>query len=125
MRAAVVAVEAVKLRQPWLSTTRKHSQRMQALQSLQARFKSSGLGQPSDEEAQWFLRDRSFDVDEAYDKLSTCLRWRRESGIAHVSWEDVRTEAQTGKAYLHEHLDVYGRPALVIRVARCARTRCC
>jgi hypothetical protein len=93
---------------------------VQALKALKARFASSPLGVPTDDEAQWFLRDRSFDVDEAYDKLRTCLLWRRDFGLQHITWRRVQREAATGKAYLHDHTDVHGRPVLVIRVARCA-----
>ena len=40
--------------------------------------------------------------------------------MQNVTYEDISREAATGKAYLHSHVDVYGRPALVVRVARCA-----
>ena len=36
-----------------------------------------------------------------------------------VSYEDISRESATGKAYLHNHTDIYGRPALVVRVSRC------
>lgn len=83
-----------------------------------ARFEGCPYGQPTEEEAKWFLRDRRFDASEAYDKLSATLRWRAESGIHRVRYERVAREAATGKAYLHTHLDRFSRPALVIRVAR-------
>lgn len=59
-------------------------------------------------------------MDEAYSKLQACLSWRRQYGMQDVTYEDISREAATGKAYLHSHVDVYGRPALVVRVARCA-----
>jgi hypothetical protein len=93
---------------------------MQALDALKRRFQSSSLGMPTDDEAQWFLRDRSFDVEEAYAKLRTCLAWRRNFGLEHVTYQRIEREAATGKAYLHEHNDIFGRPALVVRVNRCA-----
>lgn len=93
---------------------------MQALAALQRRFTGFRYGEPTADEAAWFLRDRNFDVAEAEEKLATCLRWRAEFGLRHVTWEDVAAEAATGKAYLHEHVDREGRPALVVRVARCA-----
>jgi hypothetical protein len=86
---------------------------------LKERFKGSSLGEPSDEEAKWFLRDRSFEIEEAYSKLATCLRWRKNFGLQHVNFESVRDEAATGKVSLHDFCDVYGRPVLIIRVARC------
>ena len=98
---------------------------MQALAQLQQRFQGFRFGEPTEEEAQWFLRDRSFDVDEAEEKLATCLRWRAEFGLNRVTWQDVAAEAATGKAYLHEHVDKEGRPALVVRVAQCALPLLC
>lgn len=32
-----------------------------------------------------------------------------------LSADDVQVEYKTGKAYLHQHLDIYGRPAVVVR----------
>lgn len=92
---------------------------MQALARLLDKFQSQPGLDPTEDEAKWFLRDRSYDVEEAYSKLRTCLRWRKEFNVHHVSYERVKREAATGKAYLHEHTDIYGRPVLVIRVSRC------
>lgn len=91
---------------------------MQALKRLLGRFESLPGLNPTEDEAKWFLRDRSFDVEEAYTKLVTCLRWRKEFNVHHVSFENVRKEAATGKAYLHEHKDIHDRPVLVVRVSR-------
>lgn len=35
-----------------------------------------------------------------------------------LTWTDVATEAATGKAYLHTHPDVNGRPVIIVRAAR-------
>lgn len=32
-----------------------------------------------------------------------------------ITWDMVAKEAETGKAYLHEHKDVHGQPVIVIR----------
>ena len=32
--------------------------------------------------------------------------------------DDVAEEAETGKAYLHEHFDADGRPVIVVEAAR-------
>jgi hypothetical protein len=93
---------------------------LQALVRLKNRFKGSPFGEPTDDEAKWFLRDRGFEVEEAYSKLATCLRWRKQFGLQNVTFESVKKEAASGKVYLHEFCDVYGRPVLVIRVARWA-----
>ena len=71
------------------------------------------------EEAQWFLRDRNFDPVGAFEKLDTTLRWRESFDVGNVVFERVAREDATGKAVLHLHPDKFGRPALIIRVARC------
>lgn len=94
---------------------------LQALERLLGRFESQPHLNPTEDEAKWFLRDRNFDLDEAYSKLLTCLRWRREFNVHHVNFERVKREAATGKAYLHDRTDIHGRPVLVIRVSRCVK----
>lgn len=93
---------------------------LQALQTLQGQFRGSSYGEPTEDEARWFLRDRDFDVVEAYEKLSATLRWRSESNIKAVTYQRVAREDASGKAYLHASTDIYNRPVLVIRVERYA-----
>ncbi|KAJ9519999.1 hypothetical protein QJQ45_014725 [Haematococcus lacustris] len=69
----------------------------------------------NDETLQWYLRDRYFDVDEAEQKLRRMLAWREDFQPDHITASQVAKEASSGKAYVHSHLDVYGRPAIVIR----------
>jgi CRAL/TRIO domain len=97
---------------------------LQALNEVMRRLQSCPYGLPSDSEAQWFLRDRSFDVEEATQKLLQCLKWRAEFGLQDITYEMIARADRTGKAYLHAHSDVKGRPALIIRVHRCS-TPCC
>eukprot|EP00892_Ulva_mutabilis_P005675 jgi/Ulvmu1/347/UM001_0352.1 len=99
---------------PWTNSP----QNQEALTRLLNRFESLPGLDPTEDEAKWFLRDRNFDVEEAYTKLVTCLRWRKEFNVHRVRYESVKREADTGKAYLHEHQDIYGRPVLVIRVSK-------
>ncbi|GBG63839.1 hypothetical protein CBR_g39624 [Chara braunii] len=75
-------------------------------------------GRDDDELLTWFLRDRRYDVSEAAFKLVRMLRWRQEFGVTNVTQESVARIAATGKAYLHDQLDLVGRPVLVVRVAR-------
>lgn len=75
----------------------------------------SPFGPPDLETVQWFLRDRNFDVEETVSKLKKYSAWRAECRPQQLSKLDVAVEAATGKAYLHEHTDVYGRPVIVIR----------
>lgn len=62
---------------------------------------------------------RKLNVDEAAEKLSRMMQWRQDflRGVA-PSAADVAAEAATGKAYLHSHKDVNGRPVIVIRASR-------
>lgn len=76
-------------------------------------------GAPDEATQQWFLRDRRLAVDEAVEKLTAYMKWRKEflppGGLA---WEHVADEAGSGKAYLHTHPDVNGRPVIVVRVSK-------
>eukprot|EP00930_Biecheleria_cincta_P070958 TRINITY_DN58518_c0_g1_i1.p1 TRINITY_DN58518_c0_g1~~TRINITY_DN58518_c0_g1_i1.p1 ORF type:complete len:652 (-),score=95.60 TRINITY_DN58518_c0_g1_i1:215-2143(-) len=66
----------------------------------------------------WFLRDRHFDVAEAAEKLVRCLRWRQDFRVERLCPELFAKEARTRKAYLHQHADLLGRPALVVIARR-------
>lgn len=41
-------------------------------------------------------------------------KWREEFGVSNLSEELIKDTAGTGKAYLHDFLDVKGRPVLVV-----------
>ncbi|XP_058088121.1 phosphatidylinositol/phosphatidylcholine transfer protein SFH6 isoform X4 [Magnolia sinica] len=62
----------------------------------------------------WFLKDRKFQVEDAVSKLTKAIKWRQEFGVSELSEESVKNIAGTGKAYLHDFLDVNGRPVLVV-----------
>jgi len=68
-----------------------------------------------DSTLRWYLRDRSFDVDEAEQKLQALLRWKQKLRPETLTLERVAKEYATGKAYTTQHLDKYGRPAIVVR----------
>lgn len=40
-------------------------------------------------------------------------RWRHEFGASELTEESVKSVAESGKAYVHDHLDVYGRPVMI------------
>ena len=65
------------------------------------------------------LSCRKLNVDEAAEKLARMMQWRKDflRGVT-PSAADVAAEAATGKAYLHSHKDVNGRPVIVIRASR-------
>ncbi|GJN19699.1 hypothetical protein PR202_gb07001 [Eleusine coracana subsp. coracana] len=79
----------------------------------------------------WFLKDRKFSVDETVSKLTKAIengqgrnwrrignKWRQDFNVAELSEESVKGLYQTGKAYVHDSLDIYGRPVLVVVAAK-------
>ncbi|XP_052174719.1 phosphatidylinositol transfer protein CSR1 isoform X1 [Diospyros lotus] len=62
----------------------------------------------------WFLKDRKFAVEDAVSKLAKAIKWRHEFGVSELSEESVRSVAETGKAFVHDFLDVYERPVLIV-----------
>jgi hypothetical protein len=74
------------------------------LRQLMAERDSHGW---SDAEAEWFLKDRSLEVEEAADKLARYVQWRAD-GFSNLSLDDsaIAAEAATGKAYLRDDTDV-------------------
>lgn len=61
-----------------------------------------------------FLKDRKFCVEEAVAKLTKAIKWRQEFGVSEISEESVENVAETEKAYIHDFLDEYGRPVLIV-----------
>lgn len=101
---------------PWTG----EPEQVAALEALRARMAASPYPEAAEDDAtlRWFLQDRKLDVDEAEEKLLKMLRWRREFGADFIEWTDIAREAATGKAYLHTHTDVSGRPVIVVRAAK-------
>ncbi|KAF8399740.1 hypothetical protein HHK36_015611 [Tetracentron sinense] len=62
----------------------------------------------------WFLKDRKFSVEDAVTKLTKAIKWRQEFGVSELSKESVESIAETGKAYVHDFLDVNDRPVLIV-----------
>ncbi|KAK4795369.1 hypothetical protein SAY86_013363 [Trapa natans] len=71
-------------------------------------------GRDDEEMIYWFLKDRKFAVDEATTKLVKAIKWHHEFKVSELSEESVKRVAETGKAYVHDFLDVSGRPVLVV-----------
>lgn len=100
---------------PWTGSNEQH----RALEQLTARMDASPYAGAADEATlRWFLLDRRLDVDEAEGKVVEMLRWRREFGADLLQLLDVAQEAATGKAYLHTHPDISGRPVIIVRAAK-------
>lgn len=71
-------------------------------------------GRDDEEMIYWFLKDRKFSVEETLAKLTKAIKWRQEFRVSELCEDSVRTIAETGKAYVHDFLDVNGRPVLVV-----------
>ncbi|KAK9076823.1 hypothetical protein SSX86_005157 [Deinandra increscens subsp. villosa] len=71
-------------------------------------------GRDDEELILWFLKDRRFSVEETISKLTKAIKWRQEFGVSQISEESVRRVAATGKSYVHNCLDVNGRPVLIV-----------
>ncbi|WJX94354.1 hypothetical protein P8452_75778 [Trifolium repens] len=66
----------------------------------------------------WFLKDRKFDVQEALSKLTKAIKWRQDFEVSKLTEESVKDIAETGKAYIHDFLDINDRPVLVVVAAK-------
>ncbi|KAL6911381.1 hypothetical protein ACP4OV_000186 [Aristida adscensionis] len=71
-------------------------------------------GRDDDDMILWFLKDRKFSVDEAVSKLTKAIDFH----VSELSEESVKGLYQTGKAYVHDSFDIYGRPVLVVVAAK-------
>ncbi|KAI3805525.1 hypothetical protein L1987_27976 [Smallanthus sonchifolius] len=71
-------------------------------------------GRDDEELILWYLKDRRFSIEETVSKLTKAIKWRQEFGVSEISEESVRRVAATGKSYLHDSLDVKGRPVLIV-----------
>ncbi|KAF6256482.1 hypothetical protein COO60DRAFT_1528798 [Scenedesmus sp. NREL 46B-D3] len=58
---------------------------------------------------------RYFDVNEAEEKLTATLKWRHMFKADDITLDDVQAEYATGKSVVHDRLDNFGRPVLIIR----------
>ncbi|XP_043724197.1 motile sperm domain-containing protein 2 [Telopea speciosissima] len=75
-------------------------------------------GRDDDKMILWFLKDRKFSVDEAVKKLMIAIKWHEEFGVSELSEESIRGIAETGKAYVHDFLDVDDRPVLIVEASK-------
>ncbi|XP_038685590.1 phosphatidylinositol transfer protein CSR1-like isoform X2 [Tripterygium wilfordii] len=75
-------------------------------------------GRDDEDMIYWFLKDRKFSVEDATAKLAKAIKWRHEFGVSTLSQESVKNVAETGKAFVHDFLDVNGRPVLVVMASK-------
>ncbi|CAI9112642.1 OLC1v1013113C1 [Oldenlandia corymbosa var. corymbosa] len=88
------------------------------LQSEYNNLPAGKNGRDDEELILWFLRDRKFSVDDAVSKLTKAIRWYHAFGVSELSEQAVRSAAETGKAYVHDYLDTYDRPVLIVEVSK-------
>ncbi|KAG7023118.1 SPAC3H8.02, partial [Cucurbita argyrosperma subsp. argyrosperma] len=71
-------------------------------------------GRDDEEMILWFLKDRKYSVEDAVAKLTKAINWRQEFGVDELTENSVKGMAETGKAFIHEFLDVNLRPVLIV-----------
>lgn len=63
-----------------------------------------------------FLRNFEFDEQKAYDALLDTVQWRRDNGVAAMTWESVAHEFFEGGFAFFRGQDKLGRPMAVVRM---------
>ncbi|VFQ78974.1 unnamed protein product [Cuscuta campestris] len=76
----------------------------------------------SDSTISRYLRARNWNVKKAVKMLKATLKWRLEYKPENLRWDDVSSEAETGKIYRSNCKDKLGRTVLVMR-PRCQNTK--
>ncbi|XP_059279838.1 uncharacterized protein LOC132033778 isoform X1 [Lycium ferocissimum] len=76
----------------------------------------------SDASISRYLAARSWNVKKAAKMLKATLKWRLDYKPEEIRWDDVASEAETGKIYRSNYTDKHGRPVLVMR-PRCQNTK--
>ncbi|XP_050211978.1 uncharacterized protein LOC126662128 isoform X2 [Mercurialis annua] len=69
-----------------------------------------------------YLKARNWNVKKAIKMLKETLKWRAEYKPEEIRWEEVSSEAQTGKIYRTSYIDKQGRTVLVMRPS-CQNTK--
>ncbi|KAG5612572.1 hypothetical protein H5410_023853 [Solanum commersonii] len=76
----------------------------------------------SDASISRYLAAQSWNVKKAAKMLKASLKWRLDFKPEEILWDDVASEAETGKIYRSNYKDKHGRPVLVMR-PRCQNTK--
>lgn len=76
----------------------------------------------SDASISRYLAAQSWNVKKAAKMLKASLKWRLDFMPEEIRWDDVASEAETGKIYRSNYKDKHGRPVLVMR-PRCQNTK--
>eukprot|EP00262_Sarcandra_glabra_P008283 TRINITY_DN21629_c0_g1_i1.p1 TRINITY_DN21629_c0_g1~~TRINITY_DN21629_c0_g1_i1.p1 ORF type:complete len:259 (+),score=43.08 TRINITY_DN21629_c0_g1_i1:140-916(+) len=84
------------------------------LERIDPRLPIGRNGRDDEDMILWFLKDRKFRVEDTIAKLTKAIKWRQEFGVSKLSEESLKSIAGTGKAYVHDFLDVNNRPVLVV-----------
>jgi hypothetical protein len=91
---------------------------LEALRACVAAAAPPGAPPPDEATLRWFLLDRRLDAAAAAAKLGRMLAWRAAVGADGLALADVAEVAATGKGYIPEAPDAFGRPVVFIRAAR-------
>ncbi|KAE9458931.1 hypothetical protein C3L33_09169, partial [Rhododendron williamsianum] len=62
-----------------------------------------------------YLRARNWNVKKATKMIKETLRWRSEYKPEAIRWDEIASEAETGKIYRSNYADKHGRTVLVMR----------
>jgi len=62
-----------------------------------------------------YLRARNWNVKKATKMIKETLRWRSEYKPEEIRWDDIASEAETGKIYRTNYADKHWRTVLVLR----------
>ncbi|KAF9624650.1 hypothetical protein IFM89_012696 [Coptis chinensis] len=103
------------------NNTESHKLVMEVKEKLERDYQTLPVGRNGRDDEDtilWFLKDRKFDVQETVSKLSKAIKWRQEFGVSALSEESFKTIVGTGKAYIHEFLDVNNRPVLIVAASK-------
>ncbi|KAA8495424.1 CRAL-TRIO domain-containing protein [Porphyridium purpureum] len=92
-------------------TSKTEDEKERAREALVRAFNSQNV---SEEEIEWFLRDRRFDEQETITKLRKRLQWVSEMERIPLQG-NVLAELQSSKTELHPKTDKYGRRVLIVR----------
>ncbi|XP_021826001.1 phosphatidylinositol transfer protein CSR1 [Prunus avium] len=114
-------VRSFSVRSCRLDPNESHKLVLQVKEKLEKDHQSLPVGKNGRDDEDmilWFLKDRKFSVDKSVERLTKAIKWREEFGVSELSHDSVKSVAETGKAYVHDFLDVNGRPVLIVDASK-------
>ncbi|CAN6588683.1 unnamed protein product [Malus baccata var. baccata] len=114
-------IRSFSVRSCRLDPNESHKLVLEVKEKLEKDYQSLPVGKNGRDDEDmilWFLKDRKFSVDDAVERLNKAIKWRREFRVSELSQDSVKGIAETGKAYVHDFLDVNGRPVLIVDASK-------